>query len=183
MPSAVCTLCHIACAVPLSHFCKSGLKSSHNLRRTVILEKREGEFEAIFVVMQFWLLHVLIYKTDIFPVILCGCKIWCPKSQQEHRLMVFWEEGGEENIWYEREVGMEGCSRNCNQLHVCYCLLDFSNNTIVSCSMRVVKKTRIQSFLTKHKQEEPVGKLKRITKYSDLESRRLGGMYYFIGLW
>jgi hypothetical protein len=48
--------------------------------------------------------------------------------------------------------------------------------------MRVVKKTRIQSFLTKPKQEEPVGKLKRITKYSDLESRRLGGMYYFIGL-
>jgi len=23
------------------------------------------------------MLHVLIYKTEIVPVILCGCEIWC----------------------------------------------------------------------------------------------------------
>ena len=30
-------------------------------------------------------------------------------------------QGGEENIWCEREVGIEGCGRFCSVLHDCYC--------------------------------------------------------------
>jgi hypothetical protein len=29
-----------------------------------------------------------------------------------------WEQGGEGNIWCEREVGIEGCRRFCSDLHV-----------------------------------------------------------------
>jgi len=35
------------------------------------------------------MLHVLIYKTEIVHVILCGCEIWCLTSREEHRLRVF----------------------------------------------------------------------------------------------
>ena len=32
--------------------------------------------------------HVLIYRTDIVTVILCGSGIWCLMSREDHRLMV-----------------------------------------------------------------------------------------------
>jgi len=34
------------------------------------------------------MLHVLIYKTDIVCVILCGFEIWCLPSREEHGLRV-----------------------------------------------------------------------------------------------
>jgi len=42
------------------------------------------------------MLHVLIYKTETVPVILCGCEIWCLTSREEHRLTVF-----ESRVWGE----------------------------------------------------------------------------------
>ena len=38
---------------------------------------RAGWVQAILAAIQFRMLHVLIYRTDIVPVILCGCEIWC----------------------------------------------------------------------------------------------------------
>jgi hypothetical protein len=32
--------------------------------------------------------HLLICKSDIVPVILCGCEIWSVVSREEHRLRV-----------------------------------------------------------------------------------------------
>jgi hypothetical protein len=32
--------------------------------------------------------HVLVYKTDIVPVILCGCEIWSLMSKEEIKLKV-----------------------------------------------------------------------------------------------
>jgi hypothetical protein len=46
----------------------------------MILGKRAGYDQAILGTIQFRMLHVLIYKTDIVPVILCGCEIWCVTS-------------------------------------------------------------------------------------------------------
>jgi hypothetical protein len=34
-------------------------------------------------------IEVRIYKTIIFPVILCGCKSWSLTLREEHRLHVF----------------------------------------------------------------------------------------------
>jgi len=34
------------------------------------------------------MLYVLIYETEIVPVILCGSEIWCLTSREEHRLRV-----------------------------------------------------------------------------------------------
>jgi len=54
----------------------------------MILEKRAEWVQAILAAIRFRILHVLIYKTDIFIVILCGCEIWCLTSREEHRLRV-----------------------------------------------------------------------------------------------
>ena len=35
-----------------------------------------------------------------------------------------WEEGGEDNTWCGREVGIDACRRFCSALHVCYCSAD-----------------------------------------------------------
>jgi hypothetical protein len=45
----------------------------------MVLEKRAGWVQAILAAIQFRMLHVF-YKTDIVPVILCGCEIWCLMS-------------------------------------------------------------------------------------------------------
>ena len=37
------------------------------------------------------------------------------------------EQCDEENIWCEREVGIEGCRRFCSELHVCYGSQGISN--------------------------------------------------------
>jgi hypothetical protein len=55
----------------------------------MILEKRAGWVQAILATIQFRMLHVLMYKTEIFPFILFGCEIWCFVSREEHRLRVF----------------------------------------------------------------------------------------------
>ena len=47
-----------------------------------------GLIQTILAAIQFRMLHVLIYKTDSVPVILCGCEIWCLASRKEHRLRV-----------------------------------------------------------------------------------------------
>jgi hypothetical protein len=44
------------------------------------VDKRGGNVQAILATAQFRMLHVLIYETDIVPVILCGCEIWCLAS-------------------------------------------------------------------------------------------------------
>jgi hypothetical protein len=93
------------------------------------------------------MLHVLIYKTDIVPVILCGYEIWCLALREEHRLRVcesrevrgIFGMGG-------REEGIEGCRRFCSEFHVCYCSPDIvSIIHNVACSMHVVKKKGTQS--------------------------------------
>jgi len=43
--------------------------------------------QAIFAAIQFRMLHVLIYKTDV-PLILCGCEIRLLTSQEQHRWWV-----------------------------------------------------------------------------------------------
>jgi len=43
---------------------------------------------ALVGTIRFRMLHALVYKTDIVPVILCGCEIWCLMSREEHRLRV-----------------------------------------------------------------------------------------------
>jgi hypothetical protein len=45
--------------------------------------------------------------------------------------------------------------------------------------MHVIKKIGIQCFLRKPEQKEPLGKLERLTKYSVLESIRVGELYFF----
>jgi hypothetical protein len=55
----------------------------------MVLEKRAGCNQAILATVQFRMLHVLMYKTEIFPSILCGCEIWCLMSREGHRLRVF----------------------------------------------------------------------------------------------
>jgi hypothetical protein len=54
----------------------------------MILEDRAGLVQAILAAFQFRMLDVLICKTDIVPVICCGCEIWCLVSREEHSLRV-----------------------------------------------------------------------------------------------
>jgi hypothetical protein len=56
------------------------LNPKQNLRWTMILEKRAEWVQAMLAAIQFRMLHVLIYRTDIVPVILCGREIWCLMS-------------------------------------------------------------------------------------------------------
>jgi hypothetical protein len=52
------------------------------------LEKKAGYVQSVLATIQLTMLHVLIYKTEIVPFILCGCEIWCLTSREEHRLRV-----------------------------------------------------------------------------------------------
>ena len=52
------------------------------------MEKRAGKVQSILATFQFRMLHVLIYRTHIVPVILCWCEIWCVTSREEQRLRV-----------------------------------------------------------------------------------------------
>jgi hypothetical protein len=52
----------------------------------------------IHATIQFIKLHVLGYKTDTFPFILCGCEIFSLTSREE-QILVFLEQVGEWNIW------------------------------------------------------------------------------------
>jgi hypothetical protein len=63
----------------------------------MILGKRAGYDQAILGTIQFIMLHVLFYKTDIVSVILCGYEIWCVTSREEH-IEGLWEHGGEGSI-------------------------------------------------------------------------------------
>jgi len=49
---------------------------------------KEQNSQAILATVQFGMFHVLIYKTDIVPVILCGCEIWYVVSREENRQRV-----------------------------------------------------------------------------------------------
>jgi len=49
----------------------------------MILEKIAEWFQAIPAAIQFRMLHVLIYRSDIVPVFLCGCEFWCLMSREE----------------------------------------------------------------------------------------------------
>ena len=40
---------------------------------------------AVLAAVQLGMFHVLIYKTDIVPVILCGCESCCVMSREENR--------------------------------------------------------------------------------------------------
>ena len=53
-----------------------------------MLGKRAGEVQAMLAAIQFRMLLVLIYNTEIVPLILCGCEISCLLSR-EHGLRVF----------------------------------------------------------------------------------------------
>ena len=67
-------------------------------------------------------------------------------------------EGGEEDIWCEVKVGIEGCGRFCSELHVCYSSPVNINIIVqrkikyVSCSMHRVLKEGVQSFRRKPEQ-------------------------------
>jgi len=63
--------------------------------------------------------HVLIYKTENFPVILCCCETWCLPSRGEKILKVCESRVGGEYLC-ETERGIEECGRLCNELHDCY---------------------------------------------------------------
>jgi hypothetical protein len=52
------------------------------------VEKKVEYVHAILAAIRFTMLHVSIYKTDIFLVILCGCEIWCLMSSEGNRLRV-----------------------------------------------------------------------------------------------
>jgi len=52
----------------------------------VIFGKSGGKVQAILAAVEFRMLHVLSYRTDIVTVILCGCEIWCLTSREEHSL-------------------------------------------------------------------------------------------------
>ena len=54
----------------------------------ICLKKKPVYVQAILAPFQFRMLHVLIYKTDSVPVVLCGCEIWCLTSRKEHILRV-----------------------------------------------------------------------------------------------
>ena len=57
------------------------------------------------------------------------------------------KQGGEENIWCERELRIEGCRRFCSELHVCYSsphivyiIVARKINTYVACNLHILKK-------------------------------------------
>ena len=67
-----------------------------------------------------------------------------------------WEQGGEENVRCEMEIGIEGCSIFCSEIHVCYSSPDIINIIHnVACSVHIAKKKGIQCLLRKPEQEEP----------------------------
>jgi hypothetical protein len=49
----------------------------------------------------------------------------------------------------------------------------------VACSIHIVKKKRIQSFLRKHEEEEPLGRPGRIMLMSVFERNSMGSLDYF----
>ena len=49
---------------------------------------KEQNSQAILAAVQFRMFHVLIYKNDIVPVILCVCEIWYVMSREENRQRV-----------------------------------------------------------------------------------------------
>jgi hypothetical protein len=51
-----------------------------------MLEKKVEDVQAILAATLFRMLHVSIYKTDIFHAILCGCEIWCLMSREEKQI-------------------------------------------------------------------------------------------------
>jgi len=51
-------------------------------------EEQEQSVPAILATAQFGMLHVLFCKTEIVPVILCGCEAWCIVSRGEKILNV-----------------------------------------------------------------------------------------------
>ena len=59
------------------------------MRRTEIFGEeggcKEQYCQAILAAVQFGVFRVLIYKTDIVRVILCGCEIWSVVSREENR--------------------------------------------------------------------------------------------------
>ena len=55
----------------------------------IYLKKKKAVYvQAMLAPFQFRMLHVLIYKTDSVPFILCGCEVGCLRSRKEHRLRV-----------------------------------------------------------------------------------------------
>jgi len=49
--------------------------------------------QAILGAFQFRMLHVLICKTDIIPVIFCGCESWC-RVKRRTQMEGLWQQGG-----------------------------------------------------------------------------------------
>jgi len=76
--------------------------------------------QAILATAQFALLHVLIYKTEIVPGILCGCETWCLPSRGE-KILNACDSRVVRGILCETEVGIGGYGRFCSELHDCYC--------------------------------------------------------------
>ena len=72
------------------------------------------------------MLHVPLYRTDIVPVILCGCEIWFLRLGKNTD-SGFCDSRVVRRIFDESEVRMEGCRRFCSELHFCYCSPDIIN--------------------------------------------------------
>jgi hypothetical protein len=96
-------------------------------------------------------------QTDIVPVILCGFEIWCLTSHPEHRFKVC-ERRVVRRIVGVVEVRIKGCRRLRRELHIFYCSPDIFNIIVprkikdLSCSMHILLKEGIQSFLRRPEQ-------------------------------
>ena len=113
-------------------------------------------------------------------------------DQEKNTHWRFVRAGGEGSIWCEREVGIEGCRRLCSELHVCYCSPDIINVIVerkimhnVACSMHILKKEGVQTFVRKPEKEERLWRLWRIMWKSVFERNRTGGGIglFLLGSW
>ena len=106
-------------------------------------------------------------QTDIVPVILFGFEIWCISSRPEHRFKVC-ERRVVRRIFGVMEVRIEGCRRLRRELHIFYCSPVIFNTIVprkikdLPCSMNILLKEGIQSFLQRPEQEEPLGRPQRM---------------------
>ena len=70
-----------------------------------------------------------MYSSIKLKLFLWYCVGWNLVSYVKRRTQIegFWVKSGEENVWCECGVGIEGCGIFCSELHVCYSPPDIIN--------------------------------------------------------
>ena len=121
---AVCFVCHSACEVPLSLFCKSLLryvKSWQNLRKTMIFEKKteQDRFMQYLVPFSSECCMYWYIKLTLFVSFCVGLKFGVFR-QEKNMDWGFVTAGWWGEYWMWAWVGIEGCRRFCSELQVCY---------------------------------------------------------------